>query len=319
MKNKLIKNLFKNKDLKYFILKFSILAILFLIFYFLGQYNTEKEIIMPEYIEYDEIAHILVFSAIAFFLLAKDRLKNIKNFKTDLKQTLIFALSTIAVFILFKKFTEFSLAKKALEYYWPMLVLKYLIPLIFILFLILTVFNLEFIKDFYNKFNKLIFSALGLGIIFKYLTLAFQQSNLFFSNAVAKAVLFLLNINIKEAFLKYKIGYPILVTPAFESMLDKPCSGIEGLALFLGLFMIAWLMDYKIIVKTKALIAIPLGLMGSFILNIFRVYILFLIGIFISPSFAVGFFHSNVGWVLFVLYFLIFEYFVHDWLRKKWK
>jgi len=42
-----------------------------------------------------------------------------------------------------------------------------------------------------------------------------------------------------------------------------------------------------------------------------------LVGIHISPEIAVGFFHTNAGWVLFILYFLAYYWLIKRWIYKK--
>jgi len=317
-KNK-IKDLFKNKDLRTSVIKLLVLGALFYILYFFGQYETEKERIMPYYFEYDELSHILIFSIIIFFFIARYKFKEIRTFKINIKQSLTFGFLTIVFFIIFKKFTEFSLTEKALEYFWIVLFLKYLIPVLFISSLILSVVSWKFIKFFDHKFHKQVFYSLILAFIFKYLTLAFQKSWLFFSKTVSKAVFFLLSLNLKYVYLRYSEGIPILGTARFGASIHKPCSGIDGLSLFLLLFVLILLVEWKHISRLRAFLILPIGLIGMFGVNILRIYLLFLVGIYISPSFAIGGFHSNIGWILFVVYFLIFEYISYDWLRKNKK
>ncbi|MBW2978455.1 archaeosortase/exosortase family protein [Candidatus Woesearchaeota archaeon] len=315
-KNK-IKNLLKNKDFKTAAIKLIILGVLFYVFYFLGQYATEKERIMPQYFQYDSLSQIIILSTIIFFFIARYKFKELKTFRINIKQALIFGFLTIVFFIIFKKFTEFSLTDKALEYYWIVLFLKYFIPTIFMGSLILSVVSWKFIKYFDNKFNKQIFYSIILAIIFKYLTVMFTRFWLIFSKVVSKAVFFLLSLNIKYVYLRFNKGVPVLGTSRFGATIYKPCSGIGGLSLFLLLFVLILLIEWKQVNKLRAFLILPIGLVGMLMTNILRIYLLFLVGIYISPSFAVGGFHSNIGWVLFVFYFLGFEYLSYDWLRKK--
>jgi len=312
-----IRNLFKNKNFKTAVFKLFILGVLFYIFYFFGQYPTEQEIIMPEYLQYDELSQIMIFSIVIFFLIARYKLKEIRTFKINIKQSLIFGFLTIVFFIIFKKFTEFSLTEKALEYFWIVLFLKYFIPMIFVGSLILSVVSWKFIKYFDHKFSKQVFYSIILAFVFKYLTLVFQRSWLFFSKAVSKVVFFLLSLNLKYVYLRYNNNVPIIGTSRFGATIYKPCSGIDGLSLFLLLFILILLVEWKHVNKLRAFLILPIGLIGMFMVNILRIYLLFLVGIYISPSFAVGGFHSNIGWILFVVYFLMFEYFSYEWLRKK--
>ncbi len=60
-----------------------------------------------------------------------------------------------------------------------------------------------------------------------------------------------------------------------------------------------------------------IGALGMFLTNILRIFILFIVGAHISPDLAVGLFHTNVGWILFILYFFIFWYIASKFVYKK--
>ena len=109
---------------------------------------------------------------------------------------------------------------------------------------------------------------------------------------------------------------PVVGTPALAAKIYSPCSGIEGAGLFLLLFTALFIIEYKNLNKGKVLVLYLVGLIGAFIVNILRTFSIFVIGNFTSPEFAIGAFHSNVGWILFTLYFLAFVYIVYPWMRK---
>ena len=44
--------------------------------------------------------------------------------------------------------------------------------------------------------------------------------------------------------------------------------------------------------------------------------VIFVVGHFTSQEFAIGAFHSNIGWIAFTLYFLVFIYFTYDWMKR---
>jgi exosortase/archaeosortase family protein len=54
-----------------------------------------------------------------------------------------------------------------------------------------------------------------------------------------------------------------------------------------------------------------------FITNILRIFLLFLIGAHYSPKLAVGLFHTNLGWILFIVYFGIFWIIAQRFIYKK--
>ena len=42
-----------------------------------------------------------------------------------------------------------------------------------------------------------------------------------------------------------------------------------------------------------------------------------LVGIYIDPQFAVDTFHTNIGWMLFLVFFIIYWHFGSQWVYKK--
>ena len=75
-------------------------------------------------------------------------------------------------------------------------------------------------------------------------------------------------------------------------------------------------MDWHEINRRRAFALFIPGMAGMFGVNILRIYLLYLMAIYISVDFALSAFHSNIGWILFVLYFVVFEYFSYSWIRK---
>jgi exosortase E/protease (VPEID-CTERM system) len=92
----------------------------------------------------------------------------------------------------------------------------------------------------------------------------------------------------------------VLGPPSFQVELAPQCSGYEGVALML-IFAVAWLLVFRREFRfPHALLLIPLGMGGMWILNCVRVVVLLLIGIYGAPGIAVGGFHSQAGWIAFV-------------------
>ncbi|HEV3056675.1 MAG TPA: exosortase E/protease, VPEID-CTERM system [Vicinamibacterales bacterium] len=85
--------------------------------------------------------------------------------------------------------------------------------------------------------------------------------------------------------------------PGFRVQIGAPCSGYEGLGLML-VFLAAWLWFRRAEWRfPHALVMVPIGLAGVWILNCVRVAGLILIGIAGAPDVAMGGFHSQAGWV----------------------
>jgi exosortase E/protease (VPEID-CTERM system) len=91
----------------------------------------------------------------------------------------------------------------------------------------------------------------------------------------------------------------VLEAERFAVEIDAPCSGLEGMSLFL-VFMIAWLWYFRKEYRfPQALLLIPLGLALMFGLNAVRIAVLMLIGNAGYPEIAIRGFHSQAGWIAF--------------------
>lgn len=85
----------------------------------------------------------------------------------------------------------------------------------------------------------------------------------------------------------------------FFVKVGKSCAGFEGVALSTG-FVSLYLWLFRDTLRfPRALILYPFGICVSFLLNIFRISVLLIIGFEGYPEFAVGGFHSHAGWLMF--------------------
>ena len=90
-------------------------------------------------------------------------------------------------------------------------------------------------------------------------------------------------------------------TSKFEILVEYGCSGIEGILLILS-FGTAWLWYFRKEYNfPRALLLIPAGMLAMWCLNIARLVALFLIGQAGAPDVAVGGFHSQAGWMSFIV------------------
>ena len=80
------------------------------------------------------------------------------------------------------------------------------------------------------------------------------------------------------------------------------CSGVEGFALvtvFIAVYAFIFRADVRM--SRVLLVMLPLALLCSWLLNVFRITALILIGAWVSPEIAVNGFHSYAGWLMFTL------------------
>ncbi len=87
----------------------------------------------------------------------------------------------------------------------------------------------------------------------------------------------------------------------FAVLIDQSCSGYEGMALvttFLALFLWTFRATLRF---PHALLLLPLGIAAIFALNIVRIAALVSLGAHVSPAVAADGFHSQAGWMAFLL------------------
>ncbi len=87
----------------------------------------------------------------------------------------------------------------------------------------------------------------------------------------------------------------------FTAVISDTCSGIQGLAL-VAAFVTAYLWIFCDRLRMpQALWLYPIGLVASWLLNAVRIAVLTWIGAHVSPEVAINGFHSQAGWIAFLL------------------
>ena len=127
---------------------------------------------------------------------------------------------------------------------------------------------------------------------------------------------FLLSIFSSSASLNLSLSNPTLALGNFSVIIGSPCSGIESMSMFMGLFLLLIVYDQNQLNFRRAGIIFVLGLIGSYLLNIIRVSAVMFVGT-KNSNFALGLFHSQVGWIFFSIFILFLTYFGYDWMKKK--
>ena len=107
---------------------------------------------------------------------------------------------------------------------------------------------------------------------------------------------------------------PLLDVNGFAVSIGAPCSGIESLFLFVAFSLGIYAFDHRRLRKVPFLVVSLIGVVGIYFVNVLRIFLLILTGIYVSPAFAVGMFHTNVGWLLFVIYFLCYYWIIRKFI-----
>ena len=97
--------------------------------------------------------------------------------------------------------------------------------------------------------------------------------------------------------------YTVTVTGSngdFSVFIDQTCSGYQGIGL-IWVFLLAFLwLDRRNLRFPNALILLPVGTALVWVLNVFRLASLMIIGAWVSEGIALGGFHSQMGWLSFL-------------------
>ena len=268
-----------------------------------------------------EVHFMLLLFVVIFFILSLHKFKKIKKLeKLDYTRFISLLFLHLAAVFFFYRLNVFIIKYLEIVNQHTLLysVLWYVNAISIPLILLFAFFEYDFVKKFTKTFENQLWLSLVLAFISFWILENSIKLWVFFSKITSKAVYFLLSIFFNGA--NYTIGannIPVVGIPAVAAKIYAPCSGVEGMVMFLILFTLLVLVDYKKFNMKKVFILYPIGVVGAFVVNILRTFLIFVVGHFTSQEFAVGAFHSNAGWILFTIYFLAFVYFAYPWTKKK--
>lgn len=93
----------------------------------------------------------------------------------------------------------------------------------------------------------------------------------------------------------------VLGTTRFKVEVSRACAGYEGIALIIAfLVLYLWLFRHDLRFP-QVLLLFPLGIAAMWVFNSLRIALLVAIGTSYSPDIAMVGFHSNAGWIAFIL------------------
>jgi exosortase/archaeosortase family protein len=315
-----------NKDIRNILIKFAAFIIVltlirFIINSFISNLDIyQKTIISAEFkpIFSGMIALTGLVIIIVFGLLNREKLLKQKDYPTSLGDIALFgtlSLLSIMAYYLLRYFININIefAKQNIIFF---VLLLYLFIGLFPLFLLVAVFGKKLSIAIYQFAKKQIIWYVVGGVIIYVLLNWFQSLWIYMSRGVSESVAFLFRFFYSDVLVVDRVGGPLLRVEGFAATIGKQCSGIDSFFLFTALYIFIFILDYKKINKKVMILFYPIGALGMYITNIARIFLLYLTGIYISPDFAVGLFHQNIGWVLFIVYFSIFWYVISKKVYK---
>ncbi len=312
------------KNLKQFIIKSAILMMILLgvtfLFRFPIDYYNLAMLSMNKatrIFSKSDALKIMGLAVLFFTLYFKKQIGAIKHEKQNMliSASLIISGVLVVAAYYFLRYLANINGITACFYYYMIIILSLLILMSAFTFFAVGVFSFSYLKIFYGKFKKELGITLILSVIAYNLLMFFQNLWPYFSSSIAR-ILYWMFSPFYPTYLALE-KTPILDVNGFVVSIGAPCSGIESLFLFAAFSIGIFVLDHERL-KTKTFILSSIvGLIGIYFVNILRLFLLLLTGIYINPDFAVGMFHTNVGWVLFVIYFLIYYYIVTKFIYKK--
>ncbi|MHC4831209.1 MAG: archaeosortase/exosortase family protein, partial [Planctomycetota bacterium] len=100
---------------------------------------------------------------------------------------------------------------------------------------------------------------------------------------------------------------PVVTGPGAGFRINQDCSGADALGLFAILYLAYAALLWRRLRPARAAGLFLAGLAGVCAVNVVRITLLLLIGFGVSAELAAGFFHTHLGWVLFLGYVLLLE------------
>lgn len=277
------------------------------------------ELVFIKYISMEQFAAdftylIAGFLSFCFLLEALSKKSNL-NYKPNRKLMLVNLISLLfysgAIFITYNHVCLIKLT---------------LIRLIVLLLLYIVIFSsllcfldLNISKE--DKFKLYLFIPLSFSLI------AYPTFNSllweFLSSSTCKASWFILKVlGFKDISL---IGDYTLASSIFKIAIRSKCSGLEGILIFVAVFSIFLIIFSEIKLKSNLVFwSYFTGIIYMYILNILRITAYFSFGFYVSEKYhsaeagkaIVGLFHSNIGWVL---YLLGISFFILMWKNLAFK
>jgi len=177
------------------------------------------------------------------------------------------------------------------------------------------VFGIGFSASFARRFSKELVLALIAALFFIEFSLLLQFEWKLFSSALTAAVHWLLAASAPQAMMELGGMAPVVGAAGFTVIIGAACSGIDSIGLFTVLFLGILAYDWKSIDKWRAAAAFVPGVVLAWFADVLRIYFLVLVGAFVSPALAIGFFHENAGWFLFVIFCTAYWYFAYPFMR----
>lgn len=290
--------------LKSFIFRSSIFILLFiLVSGIIGPWVISTRLLYGFYFFiYGNLGKLIIFTALAFIFYVKQRIQKVQIGQYKMIYLLYIVLGAILISYFF------SVGKLLLAYHSfaeniPLTLFVHFVLILISALLILGVFGPTFVYKFISAFKKELFISILLAMLYDFAIFYIWNYWALLSTIVLHIVAFLFSLTFKETIILPPYG---LYVRSFVVQIEAACSGLDSLFLFSSLYCLIGLFEWNKIIKRRYFLLFFPAIIGLFMVNILRVYTLIWVGIIFSPYLTLELFHTYLGMVLFIIYFLIF-------------
>jgi exosortase/archaeosortase family protein len=265
-----------------------------------------------------DFLNAFAFAVVAFIIWNRKTLKELSASTRSTTETIIFSGLSL-LFIVGHYTLKYGIVHSGAEASLLLGFIKYIFLLGFFIMLAYACYTRHFLHTFFAHYKKSIGLFSLVAIAYFFLIQIFQLIWYKLSFFVASSVRFFLSLTFDVVYFSpgSHVSGPKLGIQGFLVSISDACSGIDSLLLFLSLYSLLFILDWRRMhIKRMLILFIP-GIIGTILYNILRIYSLILVGVFYDPQFAVDAFHTNAGWILFLIFFFIFWHFGSKWVYKK--
>ncbi len=190
---------------------------------------------------------------------------------------------------------------------------EYFIRTVSLLLFIIYFFSLKFLKKYKITFIYIfILSSLSVTLLYVYDDLWPYFSRWSFNGLIFLFELFNLDYSIDHGSFVVRLN-------EFYAGVGSACSGVTSLSTY---FIMIWFFVFSAqslrlsINKKKLLFYLLSGAISLYILNIIRIFLILMVGAYISQELAIGIFHSTIGSFFFVIFLFIYVKYISKKMLK---
>lgn len=264
--------------------------------------STQRLLFQFHFDIYGSAGKSLLFGMIVFFLLTKDRVLQLDVKAWKPINTLLCGLSLVLLGIFFFFATQLMGYTSALQV--PVLTaVTHIVLLSSVAAAALGIFGRHFFLSLGKMCKKELIATVILATLFYFLFGMIFSLWPYLSKIVLWAVLGLLQFTNPGA----KVVPPLTIQlPQFAITIGEYCSGIESLFLITTLYVLIGCLEWNKLHKNVFFLHFFPLIIGMFMLNIVRVFVIIQAGVFFGPQIAAKLFHTYLGMLLFMSYFLVY-------------